>query len=346
MNMNGLNNFWKKWWKPLVGVAGFAAMIVYAGGMLHDKTPADQVVITKGKPLPESARVIEVTRRSFPSRIDVIGTTASDQRIHISAQISAIVQKVHVQAGEQVNKGQLLFTMDARELNEQLAAVEAQLNQAKTEFERITRLHEKEAATQQNLISADAAYQSAKANTERVRVMLTYTRIASPIDGVVAERMVEEGDLAGPGQALLSIYNPGNIRLEVPVPVRLIEKFSEGAVLEIELDHPAGIYTGVVTEIVGEINPTSRTRLVKLTIGSESGNLLPGSFGRVWVEDDPRPGIRIPSAAIIRVGQLEMVQFVDGNRISRRLVKTGSVVGDQIEILSGLNDGDRIAIDF
>lgn len=113
--------------------------------------------------------------------------------------------------------------------------------------------------------------------------------------------------------------------------------------MSIELEYPAGWYTGVVSEIVGEINPASRTQLVKLTMDAKSAQILPGTFGRIWVESDPIPGIRIPQSAIIRVGQLEMVQLVQDGRIIRRLVKTGSVIGDQVEILSGLSDGDRIA---
>lgn len=321
-------------------------MIIYAGGMLQDKTPADHVAINSGKILPENASITDVIRQTYPNRIDITGTTASDHRIQISSRISATVLATPVQAGDQVKENQLLIRLDERELNEQLSAAEAQLNQAETEFQRLSRLYEKEAATQQNLISAETAYRSAKANAERARVLLTYTQIKSPIDGVVAERAVEEGDLAGPGQMLLSIYNPENVRIEAPVPVRLMEKFSEGSEFVIELDHPAGMYTGVVTEISGEINTASRTRLVKLTIGDASGKLLPGSFGRVWVEDGSSPGIRIPASAIIRIGQLEMVHLVDGNRVKRRLVKTGSIIGDQIEILSGLNDGDRIASGF
>jgi len=346
MKFNRLKNTIVTWWKPLAGVAGFVVMIIYAGGMLHKKTPPDHVPAFTGEHLPENASIADVVRQSYPSRIDIPGTTASDHRIQISARISATVRMTHVQAGDEVKKNQMLITLDDRELNEQLSAAEAQLNQAKTEYQRVSRLHEREAATRQNLISAETAYQSAQANAERMRVMLSYTQIKSPMDGVVADRSVEEGDLAGPGQMLLSIYNPDNVRIEVPVPVRLIEKFSTGTEFEVELDHPAGIYTGVVTEISGEINPASRTRLVKLTIGDSSGKLLPGAFGRVWVEDGSHPGIRIPASAMIRVGQLEMVQLVEGNRMKRRLVKTGSIIGDRIEILSGLNEGDRIVTGF
>lgn len=343
MKMTGFKKMLITWWKPLVGVAGFAVMIVYAGGILHEKTPPDHLSIERGEPLPDQALIIDVKRQPYPSRISITGTTESDQRVQVSARIGTTVKETMVTAGDRVTRNQLLMVMDDRELQEQLTVAEAELQRAETEFNRITRLLEKDAATRQQLTGAESAFTATRAHVEKIRVMLTYTRVTSPIEGRVADRFVESGDFAGPGQPLLSIYNPAVIRLEAPVPVRLIEKFTPGAIMSIELEYPAGWYTGVVSEIVGEINPASRTQLVKLTMDAKSAQILPGTFGRIWVESDPIPGIRIPQSAIIRVGQLEMVQLVQDGRIIRRLVKTGSVIGDQVEILSGLSDGDRIA---
>ena len=71
---------------------------------------------------------------------------------------------------------------------------------------------------------------------------------------------------------------------------------------------------------------------------------MPGTFGRLWIEDDAVATICVPVSAVYNVGQLEIAQVVQDNRVFRRLVKTGAVRGDQVEVLSGLDDGDKILV--
>jgi RND family efflux transporter MFP subunit len=262
----------------------------------------------------------------------------------MSARMSAAVQEVFVSAGDRVKAGQILLTLDDRELREQLTAGEAQLSQAAAEFRRARQLFERNATTEQALTAAESAFNTAKANVDRIKIMLTYATVASPIDGIVTERRIEAGDLANPGQILLAIFDPANMRLEVPVPVRLISKFTLGQELVASLEYPAKSYAAVVTEIVGEIDPLSRTRRVKLRLNDTQGDVLPGTFGRIWVEEEARPAVFIPAEAISRVGQLDQVQVVKDDRMIRRLIKTGREQDGQIEVLSGLSAGDRIVI--
>lgn len=334
----------KTYAKVILVFAGFILMIVYAGGFLHDKTAPDALHVLPGEPLPEGAELIPVTAASRSPRVEVIGTTASDRRIQISARMSAYVDEVLVNAGDRVTNGQPLVVLDRRELREQMAAGEAQFNQASAEYRRTKQLFDRNAATEQAMTAAQSGFTSAKANVERIKIMLTYATITSPINGIVTERKIEAGDLASPGLVLLSIFDPVNMRLEVPVPVRLINKFALGQKLTARLDHPEGLYDAEVTEIVGEIDPLTRTRRVKLRLLNTDGRVLPGTYGRIWVEESPRTAIVIPARAVQSIGQLDTVNFVRDNRIVKRLVRLGDVHGAEVEILSGLDDGDLIAV--
>lgn len=334
-----------KAWKPLAGVVGLVAILVGAGGGCGDKVGPGRVDHRPGLPVGESAAVVEVTVRPLAPRIQVVGTAASEERIHLSARIQAVVNEVFVSAGAPVKKGQALITLDDREIVKQLAAAEAALHQSKTEYDRAKQLFETQATTEQALTAAESMYQSARAQVERVKVMLTYARIVSPIDGVVADRRIESGDLAHPGQVLLSVYDPLRMRLEAPVPVRLIEKIALNQELEATLERPARSYKAVVTEIVSEVDPLSRTQTVKARLVDAGGEVLPGTFGRLWVEDEAEDSIRIPVGAVYRVGQLELVQVLRDGRALRRLVKTGPRHGGEVEVLSGLKAGDRVLLD-
>jgi len=187
-------------------------------------------------------------------------------------------------------------------------------------------------------------YNAAQSRVAEIEVMLTYTRIQSPINGIITDRRVEKGDLANPGHTLLSVYDSLNMRMEVPVPVRLIEKLALGQTVEISLDRPTRPFNGRVSEIVSAVDPLSRTQEVKVHIHNKKGDILPGTFGRVWVFEDPYPAVLVPASAIVLSGQLEMVHLVQDNQVVRRMVKSGPSFGKKIEILSGLAQGDVILI--
>ncbi|MCE9612771.1 MAG: efflux RND transporter periplasmic adaptor subunit [Lentisphaerae bacterium] len=334
----------KKAWRPLVGVGVTVVLILWSAGVLREKVPPGTVAVDVGMPVAPDAARYRVAVEAFAPRLDVVGTVASSEMVHLGARLGAYVKNVSVSAGQHVKQGDVLLTLDDREIQEQVLAAEAQLQQAESEYKRAQQLFDKQAATDQALTAAEAAFHSAQAHAERARVMRTYAVITAPIDGIVTDRRVEVGDLANPGQVLLSVYDPDRMRLEAPVPVRLVEKLALDQSVTVELDRPGGSFTGRVAQIVSEIDPASRTQLVKVRIESGAARILPGTFGRLWVPDEPRDAILVPGSAIYRVGQLEMVQVVRDGRAIRRAVQTGARLEDRIEVVSGLAAGDEILL--
>ena len=238
--------------------------------------------------MPSNAELFTVKPESIAPRVDVVGTVASDVKVNLSARIPAYVKEVFVSAGSPVKKGQELITLDDREIQEQVTAAEAQFKQAETEFNRARQLFDNKATTEQALTAAQSMFTAARAQWDRSKVMLTYAQITSPMDGIVTDRRIEPGDLANPGQVLLAIYDPTNMQLEAPVPVRLLAKLPIGQAVEVTLDRPATNFQGRVRQIVSEIDPLSRTQLVKVHIEGTSSDVMPGTFGRLWVADDAR----------------------------------------------------------
>ncbi len=344
MNMSRWLIVVKQFWKPLSAVFALMVLIVWTTGVWRDKVEPGHAAYQPGFALPADAPTYEVRKEATVRRLEVTGTVTSEDRVQISARLSAHVRDVFAGAGQSVAKDDVLIVLDDRELREQLAAAQAQLRQAETEYQRTQQLFESKAATQQALIAAESMYQSAQAQVDQVNIQLSFTEIRSPIDGMVTDRRIEAGDLAHPGQVLLAVYNPEAMRLDAPVPVRLVDRLALGDELTLELESPAARFAGEVTEIVSEIDPVSRTRLVKVRIHADEAEILPGTFGRLWVDATPQDGVMVPQSAVYRVGQLEMVQVVQGDRVIRRLVKTGPVQNDMVEVLSGLGDGEVILV--
>ncbi len=327
----------------VLGLAALVLMILWSGGCFKKKLPAGKINAQPGVPVAANAELMDVQMTEIKPRIDIVGTVESQERVDLSSRISADVKEVFVSAGNAVKKGQLLITLDAREMSKQLAMGETELKQAETDYERQKKLMASNATSDQQLTTARTNYERAKAAVERLNVMLSYTKITSPIDGIVTERHVEVGDLANPGQLLLTVYDSNRLRIVVPVPVRLIDQLQLNDSVSITLE-PYGDVQGTVSDIVGEIDPRSRTQDVKIRLGQLEKTILPGTFGRVWVYDETRQGVLVPQSAIISVGQLTMVETEKDGLVKRRMVKTGRSQGDQIEILSGLNTGDTIVV--
>ncbi len=344
MNTLRLKELGKKLWKPAAGIVGLVAVLVWSSGGCTPKTPAGRVDRAPGFARPADAATVRVERVARPSRVDVVGTVASETTIRLSARLPAYVEEVRVSAGDAVKKDDVLLRLDARDLREQLAAAEAQCQQGEKEYARTRKLFESQSATEQALTAADAAVRAARAQLKSAQVQLGYATLTAPIDGVVIERRIEAGDLAAPGQVLLSVYDPRAMRLEAPVPVRLIERVKLGQDLTVRLNQPAREFQGRVTEIVSEVDPATRTRLVKVHLDGVDGDVLPGTFGRLWIETEPRDQVRAPAAAVYASGQLSFVQVVEGDRVLRRLVKTGPAQDGQVEILSGLDGGETVMV--
>ena len=187
--------------KLAVGIGGLLALIVWSGGfLLHKLAPLD-VLAETGIALPPDSETLTVEQEMVSPRIDLVGTVASGEKIVLSARISAYVKKVYVSAGDKVRQGQVLVLLDDRELKQQLAAAEAGLAQAETEYKRIQKLMAVKATTDKALTAAKSTFETASARVRQTNVLLTFAKITSPIDGRITDRRIEVGDLAAPGQA-------------------------------------------------------------------------------------------------------------------------------------------------
>ncbi len=270
-----------------------------------------------------------VKRTTIPMVETAVGTVESRNRVVISSQINGQILKLPVDAGVSVVKGEVVAELDDRE-------VKARFEQAASKYERIKRLLEKKAATAEQMEEADSAYIQAKTT-------YGYSKIESPIDGIVSERMVQAGDLAWPGRGLLVVYDPTSLRLEAVVREGLVGSLKKGSTYKVQLPSVGQVVEGTLSEIVPSADPASRSFNVRVNFESTEG-VYPGMFGRLLFEVGQRQAILIPNNYIVSVGQLKMV-LVAGEKQERRSVVTGEL-GEEglVEILSGL-DGTETLVD-
>jgi membrane fusion protein, multidrug efflux system len=292
-----------------------------------------------------------------------VGTIAARERTAVSSRITARVEAVHVRAGDPVGRGDVLAVLDSRDLEsreaqarEALVGAEAAAQRARADLVRYTDLLDQGVVNQAEFEQVESSARIAEADVaragralEETRVALTYAEVQAPISGRVVDRLVEPGDLAAPGQPLLTLYNPEALRLEAAVREGLATRLRVGDPLRVRIETIDLEVVGEIEEIVPQAEAGSRSFLVKVTLPQVEG-LYTGMFGRLMIPAGVRERLCLPEAALERLGQLEFVDVVlEGGLVERRLVQTGEHSGERdgtghIEVLSGLASGDVVLV--
>jgi membrane fusion protein (multidrug efflux system) len=273
----------------------------------------------------------------------VVGNVEAAQRAVLSAKVTGVIEAINVAPGARVTRGQVLASIDAREIKARLDSAVAAQDQAQKDYARIERLLKSGSSTRQEFDAATTRLRTSDAALVEARTMLQYTEISAPFDGVVTRKLVEVGDLATPGKPLLEMENSSLLRFECEIPEALVDRVSMGAELPVMIDAAGATLTGKVSEIAPSASAGSRTFLVKLDL-PPAEKLRAGQFGRVRVPVRERPAVLVAEGAVVRRGQIESVFVAEEGFARLRLVKTGRKMNGQVEVLSGLSGGESVVV--
>ena len=319
-----------------------------------------------------------------PQMYEAVGTVRSANVSLLNAQISGTVREMRVRAGDRARSGQLLATIDDRASRAQLDAAQAGVQEAEqgvveveqaleaatpdrqfaeATYKRYQNLLAKNSLSRQEFEGAEAKYRAALANERSLQAkkegiearrqqalaqkssaetMLSYSRIVSPITGLVTQKSVDVGTVVMPGTPLLTVEETSHYRLEASLPEEFLAKVRVGE--ETPVATARGRLAGHVAEIVPASDPASRTFLVKVDL--PSGCLCQsGEYATALFPVEQTRMMSVPRSALLEHGELEGVYVANAQGVVEyRLVKTGKSRADRIEIISGLNEGDRVVV--
>lgn len=336
---------WKKWM--------LAATLIAAAGMSSAVTAAEGALATVSA---ESSSAGNMT--GFDGVVEAVTQTV------VAAQVAGVVVALEVKAGDVVKAGQLLVRIDARAAEQsarssdaQVRAAQASLEVAAKAFERQKQLFGERYISQAALDQAQAQFKATQADVAAqlaqagvARTQSGFFVVRAPYAGVVAEVPVALGDMAMPGRTLLSLYDPGSLRVTAAVPQSVAAL--AGAQPDIGIELPglparAQWLKPVRTTVLPTADAATHTVQLRLDLPAAI-SATPGTFARVWlpVQVDGAQRVLVPARTVVRRAELSAVYVVDASgRALLRLVRVGRPVGDRIEILSGLTVGERVALD-
>ena len=287
--------------------------------------------------------VSQVSRTPVINQIEVIGTVIAKHRAEIASKVSGTISSLPVRLGSDVAQGDLLVTITAGEIDARVRQAEAQLQQARRNLDREQKLLAKNAATPESVKSLTESLAIADAALLEAKTIQSYTHITAPFTGTVTRKNANQGDLATPGKPLLDIEDLSQLQVLTDIPEEKSLAISLGDILPIHLPSAALTITGTVVEIAPTANPTTRSAAIKLEIENRPG-LRPGQFARVILAGQGQETITVPVASVVRRGQMEIVFVIHDSTAQLRLVKTGYVHDDQVEILAGLGGEESVVI--
>jgi membrane fusion protein, multidrug efflux system len=328
-------------------------------------------------PPPPEVYVAPVEQKDVPVYLELVGQTEGFQDVEIRARVEGFLETVNFQEGSFVKSGDLLYTIDRKPLEAILAQAKAdqatadsRLSKANNDVTRYTPLVAKQAVSKQELDDSvaeqDAArsqLEAAKAAVEKATLDLGYTRITSPISGLVGTTQVKAGNLVGRGESTLlttiSQIDPVLFSIGVTeadylrIARRQTAKTSSAAPRAregIELTLADGTrypQTGRVNTVERAVDPTTGTLAVQLVFPNPDQLLRPGQYGRVRILLETKPdSLLIPQRAVQELQNLYNVAVVDdGGKVAFRTVKVGQRVGSLWVIEDGLKAGEQIVVE-
>lgn len=275
---------------------------------------------------------------------EVVGTVRAKLRAAVEAKIAGRIEALLVAPGQLVKQGETIAALDAREIKARLDSAQAVRDQATRDLERISKLVKDGASTASELDAVQARQRVAAASVTEAETMLGHARVVAPFDGVITRKLADVGDLATPGRPLVEIEDPARLRFEADVPEALLDRLQLGVKLPVHVSSLKESVEGVVSEIAPVAEAVSRTYLVKLDLPVVPG-LRAGQFGRVAVPTGEAAVPHVPKGSAVQRGQLEYVYVAEAGKAHLRLIRTGKRFGGDVEVVSGLNAGEKIVAD-
>lgn len=271
------------------------------------------------------------------------GTVRAATAATLMARVPGVVGRIAATPGSAVAAGAVLVEIDALEIAAKRDQAQALAAQAAADFERAKLLFEKQSTTKADFDAAQARAAGSAAAATEAGIMLGYTRIAAPFAGVVVRKHVEIGDLLSPGRPVIDLEDPASLRLEVEIPESLAARIALGTRLRVQIG--AVDQEAAVAEIIPAADPVSRTVLAKLALPPEATGLRSGQFGRVTVPVSAGRQLSVPTAAIVRRGQLDALFVVQDGIARLRLVRLGGADGASTAIRAGLKPDETVVVD-
>jgi membrane fusion protein (multidrug efflux system) len=305
------------------------------------------------QPPPDAVTSVVVHQEQWPSTLGVIGTMEAVQGVMVSADLPGTVDKINFDSGKAVRQGEILVELDTKQERAQLAALEAQRDLAKLNYDRMKQLVNEGVISRVEYDQATAQQRSTEANVNEIRATIARKTIRAPFSGVLGIRKVNLGQYLAGGNPIVQLQALNPIYVNVGIPQQSVSQVKIGRTLQITSEEMSGkVFTGRVTAIDSVVDEATRNIQVQATLANPGGVLRPGMFVQVQLGlGQSASVIALPASAVNYAPYGNSVFVIEDMKdpkgesyrgVRQQFVKVQGSRGDQVAVIEGLKPGQEV----
>ncbi|RYD58494.1 MAG: efflux RND transporter periplasmic adaptor subunit [Sphingomonadales bacterium] len=320
--------------RNLLGLIALAAMTAGCSGAGGTQA--------KGREAPlVSAGAAETMR--FVERIDAVGTAMANEQVTLSAPVTERITRLNFDDGDFVQRGQIIAVLAAGQENAQLAEAGARAREARQQLDRLQQLKSRGFATNSAVDTQVALAGQARAQAAQAEASIGDRVIRAPFSGWASLRNISAGAVVSAGTQIAQISDISKIKLDFAVPETLLAQVKPGMAIEARAAaYPDQPFRGTIATIDAVLNAETRAATVRAVLANGDRKLKPGMLLSVTIESAARDSLAVPELSVVGEGEQSFVFVLDGDKVKRVPVKTGLRQQGKVEILEGLQPGQRI----
>ncbi len=301
----------------------------------------------QGRGGPVQVFVQQAKSGEFVDRIEAIGTLRANETVEITATVTDTVTGLYFDDGARVAEGDTLLTMADGEERALLEEENAAANEARRQLNRAQSLVGQGTISRSVLDERRRSYETAVARRRALQSRLADRVITAPFDGVVGLRRISVGALVTPGDVITRIHDDSVMKLDFSVPSAFLAALAPGIAIQAEARALDGMqFNGEISSLDNEIDPVTRSLIVRAVLPNEDGLLRPGLLMSVELLKNPRTATIIPEEALLPIARdtyvFVAVDGEEGTIAERRRIVPGARRPGEVEVLEGLAPGERV----
>lgn len=278
--------------------------------------------------------------------IEAVGTARANEAADVTSKSANLITAIRFREGDLVKAGEVLVELDSAEARASLAEAEAALADSERQYARSRDLAASQALSASNLDQIEATLKANRARVEAAQARLADTTIRAGFGGRTGFRRVSVGSVVSPGTAITTLDDASLIKLDFTVPETYLFALRAGLPVTAATAGLRGrTFEGKITNLDSRVDPVTRSMFVRAEIPNPDGAIRPGMFMTVALEGEIAPALVVPEAAIVPEQGRAYVFVVEGNVAQRREVTLGRRKPGEVEVLSGVKEGERVVVD-
>lgn len=295
-----------------------------------------------------NVKVVEVSTSNEICEKEYIGSVESENTVNLSFQVNGNVDKIYIKEGQNIQKGQLLASLDRTSFHNIYTAAKASLTQAEDAFKRQTMLYENNSLPEIQYVGVKTKLEQAQSQEQIAKKNLEDCNLYAPFSGIIGTKFVEAGANVMPGVRVMTLMNISSVKVKIAIPENSISQIQIGDQCKVKITALNNEeFEGAVIEKGIVSHPISHTYDIKIHLDNNHRKIMPGMVCKAYLNSGHNEGILIPMKAIqVDFSSKNYVWVINSeNKAERKPVIIGNLVGNSILVESGLNEGDKVVVE-